>query len=165
MPHDSNRMRHHAVICVEEGANDRRLRPMMRDMQRTPQNDDQATPGGEDSTPAHVGGKGLTGGPYAGKSRRRSGRLPAEALITNLGTVIDISIGGMRVVSRTPRAGTVSITFKQYPLPGRLTGTVTWSKRIGFFMREIGVRFENVTPEISAVLTEIASMHRFKRAM
>ena len=83
----------------------------------------------------------------------------------NLGLVVDISIGGMKVLSRTPHNGAVKIKFRDYPNLGTLEATVTWSKRAGLLMREIGMRFENVTPAASSILTQIASMHRFKRAI
>lgn len=83
----------------------------------------------------------------------------------NLGLVLDISVGGMRVVSRTPHSGVVNIKFRDYPMPEPLHATVTWSKRSGIFMRELGLRFENLTPRLTAMLTQVASAHRFRRAI
>lgn len=108
----------------------------------------------------------LTGKPARkGGSRRRFGRLPQELLQSNLGVVIDISAGGMRVLSRAKPNQRIQITLKGVRLPGPLIAHVTWTRRAGLFMREIGLCFENITPEMSQVLTHIASVHRFRRAM
>jgi hypothetical protein len=111
-----------------------------------------------------IGAPGAPAGP-GGKSRRRSGRLPQEALMSNLGLVLDLSGGGMCVLTRSPPKGVVQVTLEGHPLPGPLYATVTWSKRVGLFMRELGLRFESVTPETSQVLTQIASMHRYRRVI
>jgi hypothetical protein len=129
--------------------------------------DDNSNSGGERSDSAgHISRDGVTG-PWqrGGVTRRRTGRLPQESLVCNLGPILDISIGGMRVLSRTPHRGTVNIQFSDYTLPERLDATVTWSKRTGLFSREIGLRFENVTPRLCVVLTQIASLHRYRRAI
>ena len=133
--------------------------------------DDMDVENGRGGSGARVGGNGMqgpwnhSGPPGAGGTRRRSGRLPQEALVCNLGLVIDISIGGMKVLSRTPHNGSVKIKFRDYPNLGTLEATVTWSRRAGLLMREIGMRFENVTPAASSILTQIASMHRIKRVI
>ena len=115
---------------------------------------------------ARVGGTGITGGTGKGDStRRRSGRLPQESLMSNLGLVLDISIGGMRVLARTPPSGKVKITFREYKLPEPLSGTVAWTKRVGLLMREVGIRFEDVSPELSSMLTRIATAHRHRRVI
>jgi len=128
--------------------------------------DDNSSHGGERSdSAAHINNAGVTGPWGHGASRRRSGRLPQESLVCNLGPILDISIGGMRVLSRSPLRGNVNIQFRDYALPERLDATVTWSKRTGLFSREVGLRFENVTPRLCAVLTQIASLHRYRRAI
>lgn len=120
---------------------------------------------------ARLSGSGISGpwnhhGPADGSaSRRRSGRLPQEALVCNIGLVLDISVGGMRVLSRTPHSGTVKVKFRDHPMTEPIEATVTWSKRTGLFMRELGLRFENVNPQMSSLLTRIASCHRYRRAI
>ena len=71
----------------------------------------------------------------------------------------------MRVLTRTPPSGSVKIKFRDYQLPGELEGAVTWSKRVGLLMREVGIRFDNVSPELSNALTRIASAHRHRRVI
>ena len=127
---------------------------------------DNSSPGGERSdSAAHINRAGVTGPWGRNATRRRTGRLPQESLVSNLGPVLDISIGGMRVISRSPLRGTVTVQFGAYSLPERLDATVTWSKRTGLFSREVGLRFENVSPRLCAVLTQIASLHRYRRAI
>lgn len=141
------------------------LRPMSR------KHDDMDVKNGRGGSGARISGGGVTGPwnkngpPTGGASRRRSGRLPQESLVCNLGLVIDISIGGMRVLSRTAHSGVVKVKFRDYPMPEPLQATVTWSKRAGIFMRELGLRFENLSPQLTSMLTQIASAHRFKRAI
>lgn len=138
---------------------------------RPDEHDPESFRNGRGGSGARIGGRGVTGpwaqqGPQGGgASRRRTGRLPQEALVCNLGLILDISVGGMRVMSRTPHSGVVNVKFRDYPTPEPLLATVTWSKRAGIFMREMGLRFENVSPQMSSVLTQIASAHRFRRAM
>jgi hypothetical protein len=98
-------------------------------------------------------------------SRRRFGRLPQEALQCNLGAVLDISAGGMRVLTRSKPSGKIEIVLKGYPMPGRLVASVSWVKRAGLFMREVGLCFENLSPEMSQALTSIASVHRYRRVI
>lgn len=136
-----------------------------------PDNPEFETKNGRGGTGARVSGGGIKGpwqhhGPPDGSaSRRRSGRLPQEALVCNIGLVLDISVGGMRVLSRTPHSGVIKITFRDFPMTEPLLATITWSKRTGLFMRELGLRFENVSPQMSSLLTQIASCHRYRRAI
>jgi hypothetical protein len=105
-------------------------------------------------------------GQDSGGSRRRSGRLPQESLVCNLGVVLDLSAGGMKVLCRSaPGKGVNAITIDSCTLPGPLLARITWSKRSGLFSREIGMHFENVTPEMAAALTRIAMVHRYRRAI
>lgn len=140
-------------------------------MTMSPHEQDSNFRNGRGGDGARVGGTGMTGpwnaqGPATGgASRRRSGRLPAEALVCNIGLVLDISVGGMRVLARSNYSGTVKIKFRDYPTTEPLHATVTWTKRVGFFMREVGLRFENVSPQMSSLLTTIASCHRYRRVI
>ncbi len=140
-------------------------------MPMSPHEQDSDFRNGRGGDGARVGGTGMTGPwnangpPTGGSTRRRSGRLPAEALVCNIGLVLDISVGGMRVLARGSHNGTVKIRFRDYPTAEPLLATVTWSKRVGFFMREVGLRFENISPQMSSLLTTIASCHRFRRVI
>jgi hypothetical protein len=126
---------------------------------------DISTMGAHDAIPHHPE-FALSPKPGAPRtSRRRFGRLPQESLQCNLGLVIDISAGGMRVLTRSKPRNNIHITLHGYPLPGPLVANVTWVKRAGLFMREIGLCFEGVTPEMAQVLTGIASIHRFRRVI
>jgi hypothetical protein len=103
------------------------------------------------------------GGPKG--SRRRSGRLPQESLQCNLGTVLDISAGGMRVLTRAKPSGRLNVVLQGYPLPEPLAAEVAWTKRSGLFMREVGLCFHDVSPQMAQFLTRIAMMHRFRRVI
>ena len=97
--------------------------------------------------------------------RRRTGRLPQESLVSNLGMVLDISVGGMRVLCRKVPTGKIDVQLVGYDLPGTLSATPAWSKKVGFFKSEVGLRFEEVTPEMALYLTRIAATHRFRRVI
>lgn len=92
------------------------------------------------------------------QSRRRFGRIRQESLTCNLGVVHDLSAGGMRVCGRRSPAWDVivQIRFDGFQLPGPLCATMTWSRRVGLFKHEFGVRFEDPDPEVLRCLTMIA---------
>ncbi|MEM7230127.1 MAG: PilZ domain-containing protein [Planctomycetota bacterium] len=97
--------------------------------------------------------------------RRHSGRLPQEGLMSNLGPVLDLSSSGMRVEARRTPEREVEVCLYNDGEGVRVKGEIIWSKRSGLLKRELGVRFVDVTPEVSAVLTRIAAANRFRRAM
>lgn len=97
--------------------------------------------------------------------RRRFGRLPLETLECNLGTVLDLSAGGMRVLCRkVPKVQTI-VEIDGYPMPQPLIANVTWTRRTGLFKHEVGLQFQNVSPEIARVLSQIAGCNRMRRVM
>jgi hypothetical protein len=98
-------------------------------------------------------------------TRRKFGRLPQDTLKSNLGAVLDISAGGMRVLCHRVPRGQVEIYLLDNQLPGRLMAEVSWSKRVGLFKFEVGLRFENLTPSMSQCLTSIAAANRQRRVM
>jgi hypothetical protein len=106
-----------------------------------------------------------TDGPKA--SRRRFGRLPQDTLMCNVGAVVDISAGGMRILCTHNPPERVHIRLEGYDLPGPLMAELAWSKRARLFSRErlVGMRFVNLTPELAKCLTDIAGTNRFRRAI
>lgn len=98
-------------------------------------------------------------------TRRRFGRLPQEVLTSNIGVVLDLSAGGMRVLARRLPAQRVAITLRGYSLPGPLIAEAQWSRRIGMFRHEIGLRFPDPPANVTQVLTQIAATHRLRRVM
>ena len=100
-----------------------------------------------------------------GISRRRAGRLPQDTLACNIGIVLDISAGGMRVLCTKMPPRQLEVSLFGHQLPGPLTAQVSWYKRVGLFKREVGMCFVNVTPEIANCLTSIARDNRLRRAV
>lgn len=98
-------------------------------------------------------------------TRRRHGRLPQETLVSNVGDVLDISAGGMRVISSSAPKEYAQIQIEGYTLPGTLSAQVAWTKKRGFRKREVGYRFIDVTPKMAQALTAIAATNRFRRAI
>jgi hypothetical protein len=97
--------------------------------------------------------------------RRRTGRLPQESLMCNLGLILDLSVGGMRILCRKAPTHPVEIEITGHTLPGKLIATLAWSKKVGLFKTEIGLRFEKVTAEMATCLTQIAAINRFRRVI
>lgn len=97
--------------------------------------------------------------------RRRFGRLPQETLKCNLGTVLDFSAGGMRVLCRKLPPTRTEVQIGGYELPGRLIGLLVWSKRVGLFKYEVGIQFDKLTPEMSSMLLHIAAANRKRQVI
>jgi hypothetical protein len=98
-------------------------------------------------------------------NKRQHGRLPQELLQCNLGEVINLSSGGIRVRAKEPPVAWVEITFEDFPLPGVLTAELLWTLKVGRRTYESGLAFKNKSDAVNRVLTEIASMFRFRRTM
>ncbi|MEM6459203.1 MAG: EAL domain-containing protein [Planctomycetota bacterium] len=77
--------------------------------------------------------------------KRRHGRYRPEGLRCNLGQVIDLSLGGMRVLSRRRLEGDVTVelrTPRQGPMS--LAGRVTWCRVLGPREHVLGLTFEGL---------------------
>lgn len=101
-------------------------------------------------------------------NRRRSGRLPLEALRCDLGRIEDISSTGMRVRSwRKPPVPELALVLYGYDATEsiRVNCRVMWTKREGMFRYEIGVQFLDLTPELSRRLTLLATAHRHRQVL
>ncbi len=97
--------------------------------------------------------------------RRTPARLPQESLVCDMGPVLDLSIGGMRVLCKRRREGSLKIriwAFRYYMI---LDGQIVWTKHLGFRRHEIGVQFINVDDDTSKILSRISSIHRMRRAI
>lgn len=103
----------------------------------------------------------------SGRGRRRFGRVRQQGLYCNLGEIVDICADGVRIrTSHKVARGTLhSIRLKGFPLPGPLCGMVVWSKRLGFFKHEIGMHFDQTTPEVINQLTTIAGCGGIRRLL
>lgn len=93
---------------------------------------------------------------------RRTGRLSQHTLSCNLGRVLDISAGGMRVLARRVPRGFVDVNLVGHPLPGPLKAVRQWSRRVGWFRHEIGLKFDAVSPDVAQRLSNIACSCRLR---
>lgn len=92
--------------------------------------------------------------------RRTSGRLRCQDITTSLGHVLDISAGGMRVLSRrkpwigvgSPYQCTVHTPLGTFTAETRIARV----ERRGIGRFEIGLSIENATPEVRQTLNLIA---------
>lgn len=97
--------------------------------------------------------------------RRSTGRFPQESLECNLGPVLDLSSGGMRVLCKRPQQGSLEVCLRVSQYTMTLTGQVVWSKRLGFRRHEIGVQFVDVDDDTTQVLSRISASYRMRRAL
>ena len=91
---------------------------------------------------------------------RRRGRLPLELLECNLGQVIDMSAGGMRVKASVLPQGKTEVTFPEHPLPETLTAQVVWSEECNEESWLCGLEWVGLTKALAAELTVLATTHR-----
>lgn len=97
-------------------------------------------------------------------ARRASGRLRQEALDCNLGAVLDLSLGGMRVLCNRPPKGEIDVELMGSEVKLRLRGEVVWTRRVGFRKYEVGLNFLRVPAETIKQLTRISLNHRVRRS-
>ena len=97
--------------------------------------------------------------------RRLKGRMPQEALDCNLGPVLDLSSGGMRVLSKRPREGELTVHLDGFDVTLKLDANVVWTTRHGFRRHEMGLEFMHVDEEMGQILSRISRQHRKQRAI
>lgn len=104
------------------------------------------------------------GAAYPIPDRRRYGRFPQDMLTCNLGDVVDLSRGGMRVRGRRVRKGPMYIELRDENRSLRLPGEITRVMRSGLFKCEIGIQFVDLTPELERELAAWSMLHRQRRS-
>lgn len=92
--------------------------------------------------------------------RRKSGRLNQDTVACNLGSVINLSAGGLRLLSHRRLNRILSVELWDTHRGLRLRGKVTWCRRIRFGKHEVGVEFLNITPDIAGDLAAMAIDNR-----
>ncbi len=97
--------------------------------------------------------------------RRTPARLQQESLVCDLGPILDLSIGGMRVLCKRRREGPLELRLWAFQFSMSLDGQVVWTKQLGFRRHEIGVQFLNVDDDTSKILSRISAIHRMRRAI
>ncbi len=98
------------------------------------------------------------------EGRRIPGRLSQESLQSDLGPVLDMSSGGMRVLCRRPYQGEFRIEVQGYDVVLSLQARVAWVQKLGFRRFEIGFAFLDIDEDVALMLTRISTIHRERRA-
>ncbi len=101
-----------------------------------------------------------TGRSFAGLENRSAGRLIVGELKCNLGRVLNLSSGGVRLFSRRKLRGCHEITLFDRDGGVRIEAEVRWSKRHGLWKHEIGLQFLNVPSDVAVQLTTLVSKNR-----
>ena len=97
--------------------------------------------------------------------RRTPARLPQEDLVSDLGPILDLSIGGMRVLCKRRREGSLKVRLWAFQFYMNLDAQVVWTKHLGFRRHEIGVEFLNIDDDTAKILSRISAIHRMRRAI
>ncbi len=92
--------------------------------------------------------------------RRKAGRLKRAAIGCNIGMIVDISDGGMRVRSRRRYQGALDIQLTTRTDVVKVTAKVVWTRKLAFRRHEIGLQFLGLTPDLSARLATIGVAFR-----
>ncbi len=91
--------------------------------------------------------------------RRKFGRLWSEgALRCNLGRVLDLSRGGVRVLSSRRLKGERVAELSTIDDGLKVPAKVIWCERVGFGQHITGLEFPTTTPELAHQLTAFASL-------
>ena len=97
-------------------------------------------------------------------NRRSAGRVLQQGVACDLGPVLDISAGGMRILSTRSRKGRVQISLMSSESKMSLVAQAVWSVRIGFRRHLIGLQFQDLDDAAQQRLASIAMRHRIKQA-
>ncbi|MHC5005467.1 MAG: PilZ domain-containing protein [Planctomycetota bacterium] len=96
-----------------------------------------------------------------GAERRVHGRRRQQMLMSSLGPVLDLSLGGMRVTATRRLRGsrTVHLMTDEGPVPVKTE--VAWSRRTGFMQHEVGLKFVELDALTAKALTAISSRFQY----
>ena len=75
----------------------------------------------------------------------------------NLGRVLDISAGGMRVLSSRPLKGRQVVELSTTSRRLKVFGDVIWCKKVGFRKHEAGLEYVDRSPELARALGAFAT--------
>jgi diguanylate cyclase (GGDEF)-like protein len=83
--------------------------------------------------------------PARGVENRRYGRLKEPGLLCSAGTVVDLSAGGVRLLSKRRLKGRVKVIFDTGDGPKLGVKTrIAWCRRVGFRAYLVGLQFEDL---------------------
>ncbi len=88
--------------------------------------------------------------------KRRWGRIRTSVLPCNLGRVLDISAGGLRVISRKPLEGTVEVLLGEPQHRVALQAKVAWQRQVSRREFESGLYFGEIAPDVRARLMKLS---------
>ena len=97
--------------------------------------------------------------------RRIPGRVAQEMLLCDIGPVLDLSPGGMRVLATRSRFGKFDVSLRGSDIGLTLRCNVAWSRRLGFRRHEIGLAFISVDESVAGILARIAANHRARQVI
>ena len=97
--------------------------------------------------------------------RRIPGRVAQELLVSDLGPVLDLSPGGMRVLATRPHVGKLDVRIRAGDVSLTLRSNVAWSRRLGFRRHELGLAFIDVDENAAGILATIAADHRARQVI
>ena len=80
--------------------------------------------------------------------------------MSSLGPVLDLSAGGMRVLSRKPRSRDIDVKLVGADVSLTVRAQVAWSQRLGFRRHEVGLTFLDVDEATALLLSRISNVHR-----
>ncbi len=92
--------------------------------------------------------------------RRKWGRVKGTRLNCNLGMVMDLSGGGMRVRSTRRLHGKQQVDLSSHARRVRVDAEVVWARRLGFRRYELGLQFRDIDDVTAKELTGFASYLR-----
>jgi hypothetical protein len=85
--------------------------------------------------------------------------------MSSIGAVLDLSAGGMRVLSTRSREGEAEIEILAGEHAMSIRGRVAWSRRVGFRKHLVGIAFIDVDAEIARRLARISSCYGAKASI
>ncbi len=97
--------------------------------------------------------------------RRVPGRLPQHMLACDLGPVLDLSTGGMRLLSTRHLSGHVVARLRGDQHDLKIPCQVAWIKKLGFRRYEVGLTFLDLEDGVTSLLARIATDHRARRVV
>ena len=92
--------------------------------------------------------------------RRRRGRLSVERVRCNLGSIINLSAGGMQLQRHRELQGEQQVVIFEQETQINLKAEVAWCRKVGFRKYLVGLQFIDVTPEITGQLGRLATANK-----
>ena len=90
--------------------------------------------------------------------KRRFGRVRLAGRVEcSLGRIVDLSRGGLRVVSKQRFEGEGTVTIKANGRELLIPTRVVWCRKAGFRRYELGLEFTRVTEEVARMLEALAA--------